>query len=31
MDYVFVNGKPALENGKANGELPGRVMRKLSD
>jgi len=31
MDYVFVNGKPALENGKPNGELPGRVIRKLSD
>ena len=31
MDYVFVNGKPALENGKPNGELPGRVMRSLDD
>ena len=29
MDYVFVNGKPALENGKPNGELPGRVIRSL--
>ena len=31
MDYVFVNGKPALENGKPNGTLPGRVMRSLDD
>jgi N-acyl-D-amino-acid deacylase len=31
MDYVFVNGKPALENGKPNGELPGKVMRSLDD
>ena len=31
MDYVFVNGKPALENGKPNGTLPGKVVRKLSD
>lgn len=31
MDFVFVNGKPALENGRPNGELPGRVMRSLDD
>ena len=31
MDYVFVNGKPVLENGKPNGKLPGRVMRSLDD
>lgn len=29
LDYVFVNGKPALENGKVNGLLPGRVLRSL--
>ena len=29
MDYVFVNGKPALENGKPNGKLPGMVVRSL--
>jgi N-acyl-D-amino-acid deacylase len=29
MDYVFVNGKPALENGKPTGTLPGRVVRSL--
>jgi N-acyl-D-amino-acid deacylase len=31
MDYVFVNGMPALENGRPNGKLPGRVMRSLDD
>jgi N-acyl-D-amino-acid deacylase len=31
MDYVFINGQPALENGKPNGKLPGRVMRSLDD
>jgi N-acyl-D-amino-acid deacylase len=31
MDYVFVNGKPALENGKPNGGLPGKVIRTLND
>ena len=31
MDYVFVNGKPALENGKPNGGLPGKVIRSLND
>ncbi|MDA1280809.1 MAG: D-aminoacylase [Chloroflexi bacterium] len=31
MDYVFVNGKPALENGKPNGTLPGRTLRSLDD
>ncbi|MDP6667371.1 MAG: D-aminoacylase [Dehalococcoidia bacterium] len=31
MDYVFVNGKPALENGRPNGTLPGKVLRKLDD
>ena len=31
MDYVFVNGKPALENGKPNGRLPGKVLRSLDD
>ncbi len=31
MDYVFVNGKPALENGKPNGTLPGKVVRSLAD
>lgn len=31
MDYVFVNGKSALENGKPNGTLPGKVLRKLDD
>ena len=30
-DYVFVNGKPALENGKPNGRLPGKVIRSLTD
>jgi len=29
MDYVFVNGNPALENGRPNGQLPGRVVRSL--
>jgi len=29
LDYVFVNGKPALEIGKVNGQLPGRVLRSL--
>jgi N-acyl-D-amino-acid deacylase len=31
MDYVFVNGKPALENGKPNRTLPGKVLRSLDD
>jgi N-acyl-D-amino-acid deacylase len=31
MDYVFVNGKPALENGKPNGTLPGKVLRSLDE
>lgn len=31
MDYVFVNGKPSLENGKPNGTLPGKVLRSLDD
>ena len=31
IDYVFVNGKPALENGKPNGRLPGKVIRSLTD
>ena len=31
MDYVFVNGRPALENGKPNGTLLGKVLRSLDD
>ena len=31
IDYVFVNGKPALENGKPNGLLQGKVIRSLAD
>ncbi|MCA1591415.1 MAG: D-aminoacylase [Acidobacteria bacterium] len=28
MRYVFVNGKPAVEDGKYNGALAGRALRK---
>lgn len=28
MDYVFVNGKPAVAEGKITGQLPGYVLRK---
>ena len=31
MDYVLVNGKIALENGKPNNTLPGKVLRSLDD
>ena len=31
MDFVFVNGKPSLDNGKPNGTLPGRVLRSLDE
>lgn len=31
MDYVFINGKPSLENGMPNGTLPGKVLRSLDD
>jgi len=31
MDHVFVNGKPAIENGKVNGTLNGKVLRSLDD
>ena len=30
MRYVIVNGKLAVENGKYNGVLPGRALRKTS-
>ena len=30
-DYVFINGKPALEDGRPNGKLPGKVLRSLND
>ena len=31
MDYVLVNGKPALEKGKPNGKLHGKVVRSLDE
>ncbi len=31
MDYVFVNGKPALVNGAPNGEAHGKVIRSFED
>lgn len=31
MDYVFVNGKKALENGTSIGTTPGKVIRSFED
>lgn len=31
MDWVLVNGKPALADGKPTGATPGRVLRSKSD
>ncbi|HVY67743.1 MAG TPA: amidohydrolase family protein, partial [Patescibacteria group bacterium] len=28
LDYVFVNGRPAVENGQLTQAMPGRVLRK---
>jgi N-acyl-D-amino-acid deacylase len=30
MTHVIVNGKPVLAEGKMTGELPGRVLRRVS-
>jgi N-acyl-D-amino-acid deacylase len=31
MDYVFVNGTPALASGRTNNTLPGKVLRSIND
>ena len=31
MDYVFVNGTPAIANGRTNNTLPGKVLRSIND
>jgi N-acyl-D-amino-acid deacylase len=31
FDWVIVNGRPAVENGKPNGQTHGKVLRKKTD
>ncbi len=31
IDYVFVNGKAVVDNGKSTGALPGRSLRRGKD